>query len=58
MYGMPQLTARATGRDLLRCRRCGTEFPEGRATEDGWHYVCPEEECDARGLGDGLKRVE
>ncbi|MFC6785660.1 HVO_2901 family zinc finger protein [Halobaculum halobium] len=55
---MPQLTTRATGRDLLRCRRCGTEFPEGRATEDGWHYACPEESCDAKGLGDGLKRVE
>ncbi|QZX99396.1 HVO_2901 family zinc finger protein [Halobaculum rubrum] len=55
---MPQLTARATGRDLLRCRRCGAEFPEGRATEDGWHYACPEEGCNASGLGDGLKRVE
>lgn len=43
------------GRDELRCRRCGAEFPEGRATEDGWHYRCPE--CDAAGIGDGLRRT-
>ena len=55
---MPQLTARAAGRDLLRCRRCGTEFPEGQATDDGWHYACPEDGCGATGIGEGLKRVD
>ncbi|MFB6108875.1 MAG: HVO_2901 family zinc finger protein [Haloplanus sp.] len=46
----------STHRDLLVCRTCGAEFPEGRATKDGWHYECPE--CgEATGLGDGLRRV-
>lgn len=44
------------GRDELVCRKCGAEFPEGRATRDGWHYRCPE--CDgAEGIGDGLRRA-
>jgi len=51
---MPQLQ---TGRDLLRCRACGATFPEGRATEDGWTYRCPEDDCDATGIGTGLKRL-
>lgn len=55
---MPQLATREMGRDLLRCRKCSTEFPEGHATEDGWHYGCPEDDCDASGIGEGLKRVE
>jgi len=43
-------------RDLLECRRCDARFPEGRATTDGWHYVCPE--CgEGEGIGDGLRRV-
>ncbi|MFB6303830.1 MAG: HVO_2901 family zinc finger protein [Haloferacaceae archaeon] len=48
------LTAKR-GRDTLVCRNCGAEFPEGRATEDGWHYRCPECE-DAEGIGEGLRR--
>ncbi|MFC6989079.1 HVO_2901 family zinc finger protein [Haloplanus sp. GCM10025708] len=44
------------GRDLLACRNCGAEFPEGRATKDGWYYQCPECE-EGEGLGDGLRRV-
>ena len=43
-------------RDLLECRRCGARFPEGKATTDGWHYVCPECE-EGQGIGDGLRRV-
>ncbi|MFB6126877.1 MAG: HVO_2901 family zinc finger protein [Halolamina sp.] len=46
----------STGRDMLVCRRCGTEFPEAEATDDGWHYSCPAEDCDASGIGDGLRR--
>jgi hypothetical protein len=43
------------GRDILVCRRCGAEFPEGSATTDGWHYRCPE--CrKAEGIGEGLRR--
>jgi len=49
-----QEAIRAEGRDVLVCRACGAEFPEGAATKDGWHYACPE--CDeAEGIGDGLR---
>jgi len=41
----------------LVCRSCGSKFEEASATEDGWHYRCPEQDCDGEGLGDGLKRV-
>jgi hypothetical protein len=52
---MPALQyGRETGRDKLECRRCGAQFPEGQATDDGWHYVCPECE-EGRGIGDGLR---
>ena len=48
--------SRQRGRDLLECRRCEARFPEGKATTDGWHYVCPE--CgDGTGIGDGLRQV-
>jgi predicted RNA-binding Zn-ribbon protein involved in translation (DUF1610 family) len=43
------------GRDRLVCRRCAAEFPETRATEDGWTFECPA--CgEATGLGSGLRR--
>ena len=49
---------RATkGRDVLVCRKCGATFPEGKATRDGWNYRCPEDDCDAEGLGEGLRAV-
>jgi predicted RNA-binding Zn-ribbon protein involved in translation (DUF1610 family) len=54
MAGM-QITKQSS-RDMLVCRKCAAEFPEGRATKDGWHYECPE--CgDADGIGDGLRRL-
>ncbi|MCL9816282.1 HVO_2901 family zinc finger protein [Natronocalculus amylovorans] len=49
---------RTRGRDLLRCRTCGATFPEGQATRDGWHYECPEADCTANGIGDGLRRIK
>lgn len=54
---MPEMLHRdAHGRDVLVCRKCGSEFPEARATTDGWHFRCPE--CgDAEGIGDGLRPV-
>ena len=54
---MPEmLHQKAHGRDVLVCRKCDAEFPEGRATQDGWHYRCPE--CgEAEGIGEGLRRV-
>ncbi|XVH31918.1 HVO_2901 family zinc finger protein [Haloferacaceae archaeon DSL9] len=48
---------RTQGRDMLMCRKCGSTFPEGRATQDGWHYRCPTEDCGAEGIGDGLRRL-
>lgn len=45
------------GRELLVCRKCGTRFPEGKATQDGWHYRCPEDGCNAEGIGEGLRRL-
>lgn len=55
---MPAMSAvREQGRDLLVCRCCEAEFPEGAATKDGWHYECPE--CgEATGIGEGLRRKE
>ncbi|MFB6256286.1 MAG: HVO_2901 family zinc finger protein [Haloplanus sp.] len=50
------LTAKRS-RDAHVCRNCGAEFPEGRATEDGWHYRCPECE-EAEGIGEGLRRTD
>jgi hypothetical protein len=43
---------------MLVCRKCGAEFPEAHATRDGWHYRCPEDDCEASGLGDGLRRKD
>lgn len=57
-HDMPGLELRreAKGRDELVCRKCDARFPEGRATQDGWHYTCPE--CgEAEGIGQGLRRV-
>ncbi len=56
MVGMNVLRE-SKGRDVLLCRKCGAEFPEGQATRDGWHYRCPEDDCDAEGLGEGLRRA-
>jgi hypothetical protein len=43
--------------DDLFCDKCGTSFPERTATEDGWHYRCPEDDCDGSGIGEDLRRV-
>lgn len=43
--------------ETLVCRSCGAQFPEARATTDGWHYECPNPDCDASGIGDGLRRL-
>jgi hypothetical protein len=46
------------GEDELLCRECGERFGERRATEDGWHYRCPNEDCDAEGLGEAVVRLK
>lgn len=45
-------------RDQLFCEECGGRFAERTATEDGWHYRCPNEDCDGEGLGEDLRSVE
>jgi len=42
----------------LFCERCGERFAEGRGTRDGWHYDCPNDDCDGTGIGEELHRVE
>jgi len=45
-------------RDRLLCRSCGNRFGEREATTDGWHYRCPDEGCEAEGLGESIVRLE
>jgi hypothetical protein len=42
----------------LFCDVCGERFAERTATEDGWHYRCPDEGCDGAGIGDQIYRVQ
>ena len=42
----------------LRCRTCGERFSEADATTDGWHYECPNEDCDGAGRGEGIVDVD
>jgi len=51
------LHAERCGENRLVCRVCGERFDERRATTDGWHYECPNPDCDATGIGEGLRRV-
>ncbi len=38
----------------LLCQECGDQFRERDATEDGWHYRCPNDDCDGEGLKEDL----
>ncbi|WP_114576346.1 transcriptional regulator [Saliphagus sp. LR7] len=38
----------------LLCGLCGERFREAEATEDGWHYACPNEDCSGEGLTEDL----
>ena len=42
----------------LFCESCGGRFSERVATRDGWHYRCPDEDCDGEGLGEDIVRIE
>jgi hypothetical protein len=42
----------------LFCQVCGERFREGEATRDGWHYRCPNEDCDGEGREEDLFSVE
>jgi hypothetical protein len=41
----------------LFCEQCGERFAERRATRDGWHYECPNDDCDGAGLDEDLHQV-
>jgi len=41
----------------LFCEQCGARFAERRGTRDGWHYECPEADCNGSGIGEDLRRV-
>lgn len=43
--------------EALICECCGEQFVERRATRDGWHYACPNGDCDGSGLGEDLHSV-
>ena len=41
----------------LICACCGEQFSERRATRDGWHYACPNDDCDGEEIGEDLHAV-
>jgi hypothetical protein len=42
----------------LICDSCGERFAERTATTDGWHYRCPNEDCDGEGIGEDIHKVQ
>lgn len=44
--------------DQMFCQVCGDRFHERRATPDGWHYRCPNDDCDGEGLTEDLLRID
>ena len=42
----------------LICDSCGERFAERAATTDGWHYRCPNEDCDGAGIGEDIHKVQ
>jgi ribosome-binding protein aMBF1 (putative translation factor) len=43
---------------LLVCQECGEKVSERKATRDGWHYRCPNDDCSGSGLGEDLFRAD
>lgn len=42
----------------LICDSCGERFAERAATTDGWHYRCPNGDCDGAGIGEDIHKVQ
>lgn len=42
----------------LFCDACGERFAESEATDDGWHFHCPNPDCDGAAIGENIHRVE
>ncbi|EFW93444.1 transcription regulator/DNA-binding protein [Haladaptatus paucihalophilus DX253] len=36
---------------------CGERFDADAATDDGWHYQCPNDDCDGAGIREDLYPV-
>jgi NADH pyrophosphatase NudC (nudix superfamily) len=43
---------------LLFCGRCGERFQASEATDDGWYYRCPSDDCEAEGIHEDLYPVK
>jgi hypothetical protein len=60
-YMVPELASRERGKaadiDRLFCKKCGERFDADEATDDGWHYRCPNDDCDGAGIGTDLAAV-
>lgn len=52
-----RVSSRSQGVDMLLCKQCGERFVADEATNDGWHYECPNEDCDGAGIGEDLAQV-
>ena len=44
--------------EALFCRECGERFGEAEATTDGWHYRCPNPDCEGEEIGEDLVYVQ
>ena len=42
----------------LFCGQCGERFQSSEATDDGWHYRCPNEDCEGEGIHEDLYPVK
>jgi hypothetical protein len=56
----PELASRTRSgeMDRLFCQECGERFDADAATDDGWHYRCPNEDCDGAGIHEDLYPVQ
>ena len=50
-------SGRTSRPDMLLCKQCGERFVADEATNDGWHYECPNEDCEGAGIGKDLAQV-
>ena len=51
-------SSRSRRQDMLLCKRCGERFVADEATNDGWHYECPNDDCDGAGIGEDLAQLK
>ena len=44
--------------EKLFCGQCGERFLADQATQDGWYYRCPNEDCEGEGIHEDLYPVK